>query len=350
MASPDDPGSQMSSSSILPPVEQVKPGIWSLPLPIPENPLHYVVVYVLESESDLLMLDAGWDAPESFAALQSGLESIGGSLQDVSAVMVTHIHPDHYGLAGRIRQEAGAWIGLHPADAAMIQDRYEDPGPLLDRQEAWLRGAGSPEDEIVEMRDGSLEVLRYVRVASPDVLIQDGDHPDAPGWDLVAVHTPGHTPGHLCFHERRTDTLFTGDHVLPRITPNVAFHAQSSDDPLGEFLASLEALRRFGDVIAHPAHEWRFDGLQQRIDQLIEHHAERLDKIERTIREGAETVWEVASRMSWSRGWNRVRGFMRRAALGETWAHLIVLEKQNRVERVTPEAAVPVRWRAARQL
>lgn len=342
-------GDTAANAPILPPVEQVKPGIWSLPIPIPGNPLHYVVVYALEGDAGLVLLDAGWDAPESFAALQRGLSIIGGGFEDVAGVVVTHIHPDHYGLAGRIREQSGAWIGLHPADAAMIYDRYEDPRPLLERQEAWLRGAGSPEHEIVDMRDGSLEVLTYVRVARPDVLIEGGDRPDVPGWELVAVHTPGHTPGHLCFHELRSETLFTGDHVLPRITPNVAFHAQSSVNPLGDFLRSLEALRGFGDVVAYPAHEWRFDGLQQRIDELIGHHAERLDAIEQVVRGGAETVWDVASQMSWSRGWDRVHGFMRRAALGETWAHMILLEEQGRIDQVTPDDSIPVRWRATRE-
>lgn len=338
---------QVGAKSVLPPVEQVKPGIWSVPVPIPDNPLHYVVIYILESDAGLVMIDAGWDAPESFFALERGIRAAGGKLEDVVAVLVTHIHPDHYGLAGRIRELSGAWIGLHPADATMIHDRYEDPAPLLEKQEAWLRGAGSPDDEVEAMRDSSLEVLRYVRVAPPDVLIEGGDRPQVPGWDLIALHTPGHTPGHLCFYEERSETLFTGDHVLPRITPNVGFHTQSSANPLGDFLSSLDLLRPFGDIVAYPAHEWPFEGLEHRIDALIAHHTERLDRIETAIRNGARTVWEVASQLSWSRGWDRLQGFMRRAALSETWAHIILLEEQGRIVRSTPIGVVPVRWEPA---
>lgn len=330
-------------SMILPPVEEVRPGLWSVPVPIPDNPLHYVVIYALESAGGIALIDAGWDAPESLASLRSGLGRMGAELADVRAVLVTHIHPDHYGLAGRVREESGAWIGLHPADAEMIQDRYEDPTPLLTAMEQWLRGAGTPEGEIASLRDSSMEVLRYVRVAKPDVFMEDGHRPDVPGWALRAVHTPGHTQGHLCFWDEREQTLFSGDHVLPRITPNVAFHAQSRANPLGDFLASLERLREYGDVVAYPAHEWRFVGLQERITQLIDHHEERLDAIEARVADGAETVWDVAGGLHWSRGWDRVRGFMRRAALGETWAHLILLERRGRI--VTIEDETPARWR-----
>lgn len=330
----------------LPPVEEFRSGMWSLPVPIPDNPLHYVLLYVLELPDGLLMLDAGWDAPESWSAVERGLARVGGGVAMVKGVLVTHIHPDHYGLAGRIREVSGAWIGLHPADADLIADRYEDVDDLLERNGGWLREAGVPDADIGELRDASLEVLRFVRAARPDRLVEDGDLLRLPGWELRAIHTPGHTPGHLCFHEERTGTLFTGDHVLPRITPNVSKHPQSTADPLGDFIDSLERLRHFGDIVGCPAHEWRFDGLRTRLDSLIAHHGERLDEIEQRFLLGAETVWEVASVLSWSRGWDRVRGHMRRAALGETHAHIVRLERTGRVERRSADGECPIRWTA----
>ena len=63
-------------------------------------------------------------------------------------MLVTHIHPDHYGLAGRVREASGAWIALHPADAALIHDRYEEPTDLLERVGAMLRRFGAPAEEL----------------------------------------------------------------------------------------------------------------------------------------------------------------------------------------------------------
>ena len=130
----------------MPPVEQVRPGLWSIPVPIPDNPLRYVLVYAFELDGGgVAMVDAGWNTEDAWAALSDGLAAAGGSVSDVRAVLVTHIHPDHYGLAGRVREASGAWIGLHPADAAMLEARYGDTDELVDRMlRSWPTPACRP--------------------------------------------------------------------------------------------------------------------------------------------------------------------------------------------------------------
>lgn len=331
------------SGRTIPPVEEVAAGAWSLPLPIPDNPLAYVGAYALEVEGGLALIDAGWNAEATYTALVDGLAEVGAAVDDVRAVLVTHIHPDHYGLAGRIREESGAWVALHPADDALIHDRYEDVDDLLERMEAWLLDAGAPEDAIRELRDSSLSIRRFVVSARPDRLLEHGDRVDLPGWDLLAIHTPGHTPGHLCFHAERAGLVFTGDHVLPRITPHVGSNPQSTDDPLGDFLASMDRVRGLGDdPLALPGHEYRFRGLDRRIDDLVAHHDDRLAEVGGLVAGGADTTWEVASRTTWSRGWDRLHGYMRRMALAEVEAHLIHLERLGRLRTVDGR---PTRWR-----
>jgi len=331
-------------SDELPPVEPVRPGLWSVPVPIPVSPLRYVLTYAFEVPGGLVLVDPGWNAPESLAALESGLATMGAGLRDVRGVLVTHLHPDHYGLAGRVREVSGAWIALHPADAALIPERYEDVDALLERIVAWLRDTGVPASDLADMRDASMAMRNFVVVAQPDVLLEDGDRPEVPGWQLVAVHTPGHTPGHLCFHEERSGLLLTGDHVLPRITANVSVHPQSTSDPLGDYLGSLERLRKYAGSPALPGHEWRFDNLGERLDQIVAHHERRLDATQALVAAGAETVYEVAVRLEWSRPWERIRGSMRRAAIGETQAHLVALERRGRLVR---GGGRPLRWRVA---
>lgn len=326
----------------LPPVEQVVPGLWSVPVPIPGSPLPYVLAYAFEVPGGVVLVDPGWNAEEALAALEAGLGSLGATLTDVRGVLVTHLHPDHYGLAGRVREVSGAWVGLHPADAALIPDRYEDVEDLLRRISGWLAQTGAPAGELAELRDATVQLRRFVVVARPDLPLADGARPDLPGWRLRAVHTPGHTPGHLCFVEERTRVVLTGDHVLPTISPNIARHPQAGPDPLADYLASLERLRRWDGALALPGHQWRFDGLGARIDELLAHHERRLADVEAAVAAGAETIWEVATRTAWSRPWEEVRGFMRRAALGETAAHLVHLEGRGRLERT---ATSPLRWR-----
>ena len=134
-----------------PEVEKVRPGLWSIPVPLPNNSLRYVLVYLFETDRGPYLIDAGWNTDDAFGALQSGMEEVGCAMGDVQGVMVTHIHPDHYGLAGRIREASGAWISLHPADAELIHDRYDEPEDLLNRVAAALapdgctgRGARTP--------------------------------------------------------------------------------------------------------------------------------------------------------------------------------------------------------------
>jgi glyoxylase-like metal-dependent hydrolase (beta-lactamase superfamily II) len=325
----------------LPPVERVRPGVWSIPVPIPNNPLRYVLVYAFETDGGIYLVDAGWNTDDAFETLAEGLRVAGASIADVRGVMVTHIHPDHYGLAGRVRETSGAWVGLHPADAALIPDRYDHPDELLARVAATLKRWGAPPDEVEGLTYASMPVLAFVSLNKPDVLLEDGDKPDVPGWDIQAIWTPGHSPGHLAFWEPRNRLMLTGDHVLPRITPNISLHPQAGDDPLGNFLLSLEKLAPYdaGEVL--PAHEHRFVGLPGRLRELQDHHESRFAEVVEAVRAGRDTAWMVAGCMKWSRSWDRIEGFMRRAAVAEAMAHIRALERRGVLREIPGE---PVRY------
>jgi glyoxylase-like metal-dependent hydrolase (beta-lactamase superfamily II) len=330
-----------ASTSPLPPVDRVRPGLWSVPVPLPNNSLRYVFVYVFETDAGPYLVDAGWNTDDAFSALQAGLNHLGSSVSEVQGVLVTHIHPDHYGLAGRIRDTSGAWIGLHRADAALIHDRYEDPDALLERVGGMLRRMGAPEDEFASLQRAAMPVLPLVSSVFPDVLIEDGTRPAVPGWDLSAIWTPGHSPGHLCFWEPRHRLMLSGDHVLPRITPNIPFHPQAGANPLGDYLDSLDKLTPFAADEVLPAHEHRFVGLQARLDQLRAHHETRFAEVLAAIDDGVTTAWGIAARMGWSRPWNRIEGFMRRAAVAEALSHLRALEYEG---LVTESPGEPSHW------
>jgi glyoxylase-like metal-dependent hydrolase (beta-lactamase superfamily II) len=324
----------------LPPVEPVRPGLWSIPVPIPNNPLRYVLVYAFETERGPYLVDAGWNTDDAFQVLCDGLNTAGFDITDVQGVLVTHIHPDHYGLAGRIRESSGAWVALHPADAALVHDRYEEPTPLVDRVGDLLLRAGAPEEEVQALKGASMPVLPFVVSTHPDVLLEDGDKPEVPGWNLVSVWTPGHTAGHLCFYEQDLRLMLSGDHVLPRITPNISVNPQAQN-PLIDYLASLDKVGEFDADEVLPAHEHRFVGLKARVDELKQHHEDRFIEVTEAIKSGADTAWDITSQMKWSRSWDRISGWMRRAALGEALAHIRVLEARGVVRAVEGDV---VRW------
>ncbi|MBV8194945.1 MAG: MBL fold metallo-hydrolase [Candidatus Dormibacteraeota bacterium] len=327
----------------LPPVEAVAPGLWSIPVPLPNNPLRYVLVYAFELHDGVAVVDTGWNTEEAWTALSGGLRHAGFEMSDVRAALITHIHPDHFGLAGRLREASGAWVALHPADAELLPSRYGiDVQSLLAQMRTFLGDCGVPADVLDELTEASMGIREFVALTQPDVLLEDGRRVELDGWNLFAVHTPGHSAGHCCFHERDRRLLISGDHVLPRISPSVALHAQAPANPLADFLDSLNRVRGLDVDEVMPAHEWRFRGLAARVDELVAHHQTRLDEVERALRhrDGA-TVWDITLQLTWSRDWSEVRGYMRRAAVGETLAHLVLLEGAGRVRR---DDGHPSRW------
>ena len=335
---------QAWEENVMPPVESLGGGLWSVPVPIPQNSLRYVLVYLLELTDGVALIDAGWDTDSAYDALTGGLGKAGYDITDVKGVLVTHIHPDHYGLAGRVREQSGAWVALHPADAAALGERYVNMDELFRRMRTHLLSCGVPPEPLDEMRGASMGVRPFVTFAEPDVLLEDGARPELPGWDLTAVWTPGHSPGHLCFHSESRRLLLSGDHILPRITPNISYHPQQTASPLADFLDSLTKVAGLDADEVLPAHEYRFRGLAARVAQLKAHHEERFTEILDHLRANpGSTAWDVALSISWSRPWDQIEFWMRRAALGETLAHLMILETRGLARR---SGQMPERWEA----
>lgn len=309
----------------LPPVERLRGGIWSVPVPIPDNPLRYTLSYLVPSGDGLVVVDPGWDAEEGRQALLGGLEHAGASVGDITGIVATHVHPDHHGLSARLREESGAWIAMHPAERDTLPQRLAaSQREHRDGTADWLRVLGAAETDIAQLLGtlGSESDPRGKAMAEPDVLLDDGDLVPVEGRTLRAVWTPGHTPGHLCLQEPDARVLLTGDHVLPRITPNIGMHPASTDAPLRRFLESLDRTAGYDDHDALPAHEYRFRGIAARARQLHLHHAQRCAEILDVVDGlGEPTLWQVAEQLTWSRPWADI-GMMRFGAIAETTAHL----------------------------
>lgn len=321
----------------LPPVEKVRPGIWSLPVPIPDNPLGYTLVYLLDSDQGPVLVDTGWDDDASFAYLAKRITEAGFDLADVYGVLVTHHHPDHHGLSGRVQAASGAWIAMHTDDAEVVTRRRESGDDWILMTAHYLLDAGAGEDALASLPPAD-EMIDHRPPAPtlPNRLIADGEQVDVPGWEVRAIHTPGHTPGHTCFVVPAEDVVLTGDCVLPRISPHIGLMHPDLDDAdhLGDYLVSLRRLRDgHASAEAFPAHEHRFADLAGRIDELLGHHEARLDELRAILGHGGALAgWDISERMTWSRDWSEIHFMMRRAAVAEVVAHLRHLERIGEVE------------------
>jgi glyoxylase-like metal-dependent hydrolase (beta-lactamase superfamily II) len=306
-----------------PPVERVRPDLWSVPVPIPDNPLRYTLTYLIAAGNDLVVVDPGWNTEPTWLALTAGLTAAGASAADVTGVVVTHIHPDHHGLSARLRDASGAWVAMHPAERDTLAAVRWQGAQTMQDDAAWLAQCGVPAGEADGLMMADESEHPFTSMASPDVLLDHGDLVPLPGRTLRAVWTPGHTPGHLCLHEENEDVLLTGDHVLPRISPNIGLQPHAADPPLAAYLRSLEFVAGYDSAEVLPAHEYRFHGLADRVRMLLAHHERRCDEVIAILhRLGPATTWQVTTELTWSRGWAAVTGFMRRAALAEAGAHL----------------------------
>lgn len=323
----------------LPPVEKVASGVWTIPTPVPDNPIGWTQVYVLETDAGPYLVDTGWNADVAWDALVDGLVTCGTSIADVQGVVVTHHHPDHLGLVGRVRDASGCWVGMHPADTELVRRHRElladDPDQLLAETRSVLTRAGAAGWEVDECLAANRE-LELPMPQLPDRALL-GEDPDLlPGRALRTLHTPGHSPGHLCLHLPDADLLLTGDHLLSTITSHVGVYGfeAGEQDPLRDYLDSLHLLESFRPAEILPAHRGRFTGVQERVAVLVEHHEERLAELLLVLVDGPVTPWALCRRMTWNRSWEEIPRLMRRAALAEVMAHVRLLEHEGRVELV----------------
>ena len=316
---------------------EIVPGIHQLKVPLQNNPLGYVSTYLIQGDDGWILVDTGWNDQESFDAFERQLKDTGLDFGDINLIIITHIHPDHFGLAGRIKQLSGAEVALHRIEKAFIESRYSWTDLLLEKMGGWLRSNGVPEAELSFLQRASLDVTKFVAVAVPERALFGGETISTGIFDLRVLWTPGHSPGHICLYEPGKKLLFAGDHVLSETTPNISLHVQSGDNPLGDYVESLKSLRNLDVELVLPAHGNTFTDLRKRIDELLVHHEERKADILKALGSELKTAYQVSAEIPWMEGhatWNDLAPLDKRVAVTETLAHLEALRIETKVEKI----------------
>jgi glyoxylase-like metal-dependent hydrolase (beta-lactamase superfamily II) len=322
---------------------EVLPGIHQLRVPIPDNPLGYLNSYLVKTSEGCLLVDTGWNTDEAFGALARQLGEVGVSLGDLRYIVITHVHPDHYGLVGRLRPHTSAQLVIHEIERSFLTTRYLHYESLLEETDQWLRINGVPEVALPQLQRASLVMLGLVSVVMPDHPVRGGEHLRLGDFEFEIIWTPGHSPGHICLYEATRRILMSGDHVLPGITPNVSMHPQAMGSPLADYLDALRVLEELPVAVVLPAHQEIFDDLPRRARGIRAHHEERKQHILAAFEGRSKTAYQVAAVIPWStpgKGWDDLPPFHKRSAVTETLAHLELMRAEGTVAKTFKDGVV----------
>lgn len=281
-------------------------------------------VYLLIGDP-LTLIDTGVATDKAYEHLVKGLRTHGVSVSDVQRVLLTHKHIDHIGNAWRLQKEANVEVFIHELEQKSLTD--VDPSGERFRQVVETRTAtweipaeASKKSFGTKMPQWQLEPCNVNPL--PDRLPfcwRDGEQ-----QSIEVIHTPGHSMGSVCF--RLGDVLFSGDHVLERISPNIGGGDLRSRGMLARFLDSLERVKQLGDLHIHPGHDEPFHGLVDRCERLAKHHSVRLKQALRAVENGRSSVFDISSAL-----YGELKGFHVMLGCAEANAHLEYLADNGEI-------------------
>jgi glyoxylase-like metal-dependent hydrolase (beta-lactamase superfamily II) len=321
---------QAFSAATIPPLEQVREGVWALGAYMPGGHIPYSLLYLVrDSSNGIHVIDPGWDSDRNWQALMTALSAIGSGVTGVQSITATHLHPDHIGMAQRLQSHTNAPVQVHALEKRDLDAAGAggwNPSVLAHQLDEWV----VPSD-----RRNELEQMLTGAPPQPTVqidrVIDDNERLEIPGFDLIAMLTPGHTSGSLTLRDDHNELLLTGDVLIPTMHAGLGLGGNATTNSLHDYLASLDALRRFPDYEALPGHGYRFTGVLERANRSAAHHLRRTKEVAEAVEKNPDaSIWEIARDLTWTAGWKNLSGFYVYSALKQTAMHRDYLERYSR--------------------
>jgi glyoxylase-like metal-dependent hydrolase (beta-lactamase superfamily II) len=301
--------------------------LYSIPVHLPGSPLKNLNSYVLKTQNRNLLIDTGFNRPECLESLRAGIDELKLDLEQTD-ILLTHCHADHCGLVPEIASPRST-IYMSAPDKSLV-DQYAGQGDeyweKIDQE--YIREGFPPEEMMVARRLNPAKLFIPSR-SFPSREIKDGDKIMVGDFALTCLFTPGHTPGHMCLYDEKAEIMFTGDHVLFDITPNITMW-ESLPNSLASYMDSLEKIKNYRVKMSLAAHRESRGRLDQRVEELLVHHQARLQDCLEILRvNGKMNAYQAASQMKWNittrRGWDDFPLGQKRFAVGEAVSHLVYL-------------------------
>lgn len=310
--------------------EELIKNLYRIEVRLPNSPLRVLNTYLIKGDERDLLIDTGFNHPDCEQALRGELSVLGVDLERTD-ILLTHLHADHTGLAPEL-YVPGMRIYISRGEVPWMSG--ETRRTLWERDNVKMMRSGfNPETVFNKSTFSSSRGMAANAEFDKYLPIDDGDTFSCGGYTLRAVLTPGHTPEHMCFWMEEQKILFTGDHVLFDISPNITLW-QGVDDSLGDYLASLRRIDQYDVALALPGHRGTGD-FHARITELLKHHEERLEECYRVVAENPDlTIYDIAGKMSWRvrcNSWEDFPPNQKWFAVGESHSHLRHLERRGRV-------------------
>jgi glyoxylase-like metal-dependent hydrolase (beta-lactamase superfamily II) len=320
----------------------VAEGIYQVCIPLPFA-LRIVNCYLLRDDDGWAVVDTGINTAAGRAVWQAAFHALRIRPRDVRRLVVTHVHPDHFGLAGwlqRLVAEDGGELPFYTSPREILQYRWIWQRESDESFRQWLVGQGMPAAMADEVYAGQEDThaMTLPHPAPPQ--------PIHPGESLMIgqrrfwlLQGGGHSDGQLLLYDADDRLLLCGDHVLMKITPNIGLWTKTEPHPLRRYLASLAELRRLPVRLALPGHKTLITGWQGRVDELLAHHEQRLAHTLQAVSAGCRSPYEVA-RVIFS-GMAHFTAHEWRFALAEALAHLDELAERGNIQRADDGFALP---------
>ena len=313
-------------------VEELYPGIYRIGVVLPGNPLRELNSYFIKGSSRDLLIDTGFRRLACRGALQAGLDEL-GSDPARRDVLATHLHSDHSGMAD-IFAGPDCRIYMGRTDLERMCSFLSDPDQRPAHRHPRYPVEGFPMDLLEEMHRTNPAMTESMPGVDPRLTpLNDGDILQVGDYALETIFVSGHTPGNCMFYIRDRKIMFTGDHILFDITPNITCW-DSCPDSLGSYLDNLRRARSYEVELALPGHRQTGD-YYSRIDTLLAHHEKRLSEALSIIREyPGRCAYEIAGLMKWkirARDWDSFPVIQKWFAVGECIAHLDYHRRRGRI-------------------
>lgn len=295
---------------------EVAPNVHQIQVPVP-FPLKFVNCYLAPGDDGWHMLDTGMAYAPALITWNEAFAGLGIGVRDIRRIYISHMHADHIGLAHRFQAASGAEVYLLDREWAMLY-QWWNPDWLPPAIANLFRSHGMPEAAVAPVLAALLEVMEALGSCPDEVkLLQDGDMVPFGPLSCRVIWTPGHSDGHASLLNESGGVLLAGDHVLPRITPNISLWPGGRPNPLADYLHALRQVMDLPVRLVLPGHGPAFGDLRGRVSELQQHHGQRLQQMRRAVGQGS-TAYQVTRSVFRS----DLTAHELRFAMSETLAHL----------------------------